>query len=258
MSLWGPRSHTIAPCAPATTSTATTWRSSRPCAGTPAISNKRLAETVGLAPSTCLERVRRLVELGVLRGFHADLDLAPLDMGMQAMIAVRMREHSRELVDSFRAYALTLPQVLGVFHVSGADDFLVHVGVRDAQQLRDLALDAFTTRPEVDRIETRLIFEHMSSWTPAGPPPAPGVRVSRRPPAIRARFRARGACPERAALQRCESKGPRSRPPASPSARGFRTPSASRPRGSPRGCGTGWGRPPRPSGARRAFRRGTR
>jgi DNA-binding Lrp family transcriptional regulator len=138
------------------------------------ISNKRLAETVGLAPSTCLERVRRLVELGVLRGFHADLDLAPLDMGMQAMIAVRMREHSRELVDSFRAYALSLPQVLGVFHVSGADDFLVHVAVRDAHHLRDLALDAFTTRPEVDRIETRLIFEHMSSWTLPGPLPPRG------------------------------------------------------------------------------------
>ena len=138
------------------------------------ISNKRLAEAVGLAPSTCLERVRRLVELGVLRGFHADVDLGPLDMGMQAMIAVRMREHSRELVDSFRAYALTLPQVLGVFHVSGADDFLVHVAVRDAHELRDLALDSFTTRPEVDRIETRLIFEHMSSWTLPGPHPTRG------------------------------------------------------------------------------------
>jgi DNA-binding Lrp family transcriptional regulator len=138
------------------------------------ISNKRLAEMVGLAPSTCLERVRRLVELGVLRGFHADVNLAPLDMGMQALIAVRMREHSRDLVDSFRAYALTLPQVLGVFHVSGADDFLVHVAVRDAHELRDLALDAFTTRPEVDRIETRLIFEHMASWTLPGPHPTRG------------------------------------------------------------------------------------
>jgi hypothetical protein len=48
--------------------------------------------------------------------------------------------------------------------VAGADDFLVHVAVRDAQHLRDLALDAFTTRPEVDRIETRLIFDHMATW----------------------------------------------------------------------------------------------
>jgi DNA-binding Lrp family transcriptional regulator len=128
------------------------------------ISNKRLADTVGLAPSTCLERVRRLVELDVLEGFHADVDMSALGMGMQAMIAVRMSEHSRELVDSFRSYVLTLPEVLRLYHVAGADDFLVHVAVRDAQHLRDLALDAFTTRREVDRIETRLIFDHMATW----------------------------------------------------------------------------------------------
>jgi DNA-binding Lrp family transcriptional regulator len=128
------------------------------------ISNKRLAETIGLAPSTCLERVRRLLSLGVLTGFHAELDLSSLGMRMQAMIAVRMSEHSRELVESLRSYVLTLPEVLAVYHVAGTDDFLVHVAVRDAHHLRDLALDAFTTRPEVDRIETRLIFEHLARW----------------------------------------------------------------------------------------------
>jgi DNA-binding Lrp family transcriptional regulator len=128
------------------------------------ISNKNLADTVGLAPSTCLERVRRLVDLGVIRGFHADVDLSFVGIGLQAMIAVRMSEHSRELVDSFRIYVLTLPEVLRVYHVAGADDFLVHVAVRDAHHLRDLALDAFTTRPEVDRIETRLIFEQVPRW----------------------------------------------------------------------------------------------
>jgi len=128
------------------------------------ISNKSLAEKVGLAPSTCLERVRRLVDLGVIRGFHADVDLSSVGIGLQAMIAVRMSEHSRELVDSFRSYVLTLPEALSVYHVAGADDFLVHVAVRDAHHLRDFALDAFTTRPEVDRIETRLIFEHVPRW----------------------------------------------------------------------------------------------
>jgi DNA-binding Lrp family transcriptional regulator len=125
------------------------------------ISNKDLAETVGLAPSTCLERVRRLRELGVINGFHADVDLGSLGLGLQALIAVRLRRHSRELVDSFREYVLGLVEVLGVYHVAGADDFLVHVAVRDAEALRDLAMDAFTTRDEVSHIETRLIFQHV-------------------------------------------------------------------------------------------------
>ncbi len=125
------------------------------------ISNKDLAEHVGLAPSTCLERVRRLVEAGAIRDFHADIDLAMLGFGLQAMIAVRLQRHSRKVVTSFREYVLGLTEVRTVYHVAGADDFLVHVAVRDADHLRDLAMDAFTTRSEVAHIETRLIFEHV-------------------------------------------------------------------------------------------------
>lgn len=125
------------------------------------ISNKDLAAAVGLAPSTCLERVRRLREIGAIHGWHADIDLPMLGLGLQAMIAVRLQRHSREVVTSFREYVLGLTQVLAVYHVAGADDFLVHVAVRDADHLRDLAMDSFTTRPEVAHIETRLIFEHV-------------------------------------------------------------------------------------------------
>ena len=125
------------------------------------ISNKDLAEHVGLAPSTCLERVRRLVEAGAIHGFHADINLAKLGFGLQAMIAVRLQRHSREIVASFREYVLGLTEVRAVYHVAGADDFLVHVAVRDADHLRDLAMDSFTTRNEVAHIETRLIFEHV-------------------------------------------------------------------------------------------------
>jgi len=125
--------------------------------------NKRLAEKVGIAPSTCLERVRRLVAGGVILGFHAEVDPEALGIGLQAMIAVRLRQHSRDLVESFREYALSLPEILAVFHVAGANDFLVHVSARDANHLRDLALDAFTTRPEVVHLETYLIFDFSTS-----------------------------------------------------------------------------------------------
>jgi DNA-binding Lrp family transcriptional regulator len=128
------------------------------------VANNRLAETVGVAPSTCLERVRRLARLGVLRGYHADIDPAALGVGLEAMIAVRLRQHSRDLVDSFRTYVVELPEVRSVFHVTGGDDFLVHVAARDSDHLRDLALDSFTNRPEVDHIQTQLIFKYTPTW----------------------------------------------------------------------------------------------
>lgn len=129
------------------------------------ISNKELAAKVGLAPSSCFERVKRLGESGILRGFHADVDLRALGMGLQAMIAVRLTQHSREIVESFRAHVLALPETVALYHLAGADDFLVHVAVRDADHLRDLALDAFTRRSEVARLETSLVFEHARPGT---------------------------------------------------------------------------------------------
>jgi DNA-binding Lrp family transcriptional regulator len=122
------------------------------------ISNKDLADEVGLAPSTCLERVRRLRERGVLQGFHAAVDPALLGRPTQAIIAIRLRVHDREQIDSFYEHVLALPESLAVFHVSGGDDYLVHVAVQDTERLRELVLNGLTARPEVQHVETRLIF----------------------------------------------------------------------------------------------------
>jgi DNA-binding Lrp family transcriptional regulator len=124
------------------------------------LSNKELAAAVGVAPSTCLERVRRLAADGVLRGYHADVDPHAVGVGLQALVAIRLGQHSRPVVETFQAHALGLDEVVQVYHVTGANDFLIHVAVRDAEHLRDLALTAFTERPEVVHIETALLFAH--------------------------------------------------------------------------------------------------
>ncbi len=122
------------------------------------ISNKALAEQVGLAPSSCLERVRSLRARGVVRGFHAEVDPAALGRSAQALFAVRIRPHSRQIVDAFWRYVLELPETIAIFHLSGADDFLIHVAVADTGALRDFVLDRLTSRPEVAHVETHLIF----------------------------------------------------------------------------------------------------
>ena len=126
-------------------------------------SNKDLAARTGLAPSTVSERMRKLEEGGVFRGFHADIDPHALGVELQALIAIRMSRHDRQQVSRFREYASHLPEVIGFYHVTGPNDFLVHVAVRDAEHLQELALEAFTTQPEVAHIETSLIFEYSAN-----------------------------------------------------------------------------------------------
>ncbi|MCC6595095.1 MAG: Lrp/AsnC family transcriptional regulator [Rhodanobacteraceae bacterium] len=121
--------------------------------------NKDLAEKVGIAPSTALERIRRMRESRVLLGYHAEIAPQALGVALQAMVSVRLARHSRALVDGFHQHLLSLPEVLACYHVAGADDFLVHVGVRDSEHLRSFTLAAFTEREDVAHIETRLIFE---------------------------------------------------------------------------------------------------
>lgn len=136
------------------------------------LSNKELAAAVGVAPSTCLERVRRLTAEGVLRGSHVELDPAAVGVGLQALVAIRLGQHSRPVVEAFQAHALGLPEVVHLYHTTGANDFLIHVAVRDAEHLRDLAMTAFTERPEVVHIETALLFAHHR---------APGLPIYERP-----------------------------------------------------------------------------
>jgi DNA-binding Lrp family transcriptional regulator len=124
------------------------------------LSNKELAARVGLAPSSCLERVRRLVRGGQLRGFHAEVPPDVLGVGLQAMIAVRLQIHARAAFESFREHLFALPEVVAVYQLAGKDDFLVHVAVRDTEHLRELAMGGFTARPEVGHMETALIFDH--------------------------------------------------------------------------------------------------
>jgi DNA-binding Lrp family transcriptional regulator len=124
------------------------------------ISNRELAERVGLAPSSCLARVRSLRERGVVQGFHAEVDLAALGRPLQAMVAIRLAAHARTQIDEFTGYVRALPGVLSVFHMTGVTDYLVWIAAADMQDLRRFVVDHLATHAAVAHAETSLIYEH--------------------------------------------------------------------------------------------------
>ncbi|MET7771772.1 Lrp/AsnC family transcriptional regulator [Nocardia sp. NPDC005366] len=128
------------------------------------MTNNALAAAAGIAPSTCLGRVRALVERGVIRGVHADIDPAALGRDLQAMIAVRLHGNSRDRLAEFGRELAALPEVLNVYLIAGADDYLIHVATSNTDELRAFVLTDLNERPAVSSTETILIFEHL----PAG------------------------------------------------------------------------------------------
>jgi DNA-binding Lrp family transcriptional regulator len=129
------------------------------------ITNRELAELVGLSPSACLARVRALRERGIITGFAAELDLAQLGRPLQALVAIRLHTHARAVIEEFVRDLVALEETLSVFHLTGEADYLLHVAVADPQHLRDVVLDALTVRPEVAQVTTSIMFEHHRSRT---------------------------------------------------------------------------------------------
>jgi DNA-binding Lrp family transcriptional regulator len=132
--------------------------------------NRDLAAALGIAPSTCLERVRALRRRGVITGFHAAVDPAALGRGLRALIAVQARPLSRDVIDSFKRHVSALPEVVEIFVLTGTDDFLVHVAVRDIDQLHAFLMDRFTRRKEIVSFRTSVVYQHLR--TPVMEPPA--------------------------------------------------------------------------------------
>ncbi|MFC9660015.1 Lrp/AsnC family transcriptional regulator [Nocardia sp. NPDC127606] len=130
------------------------------------MTNNSLATAAGIAPSTCLGRVRALMERGVIRGFHADIDMAALGRSLQAMIAVRLHAGARHQLAEFGTEMSALETVLNVYFIAGAQDYLIHVATANSDELRIFVLNHLSAHSAVASTETILIFEHLRAKTP--------------------------------------------------------------------------------------------
>jgi DNA-binding Lrp family transcriptional regulator len=128
--------------------------------------NSALADAVGIAPSTCHGRVRRLHELGVIRGFYADIDPAAIGLSLQAMISVSLQANARAKIRNFIQQIRRKPQVMDVYFLAGADDFLLHVAARDTEDLRAFVVENLNADADVAGTQTSLIFEHLRGASP--------------------------------------------------------------------------------------------
>lgn len=123
------------------------------------IPNNALAERVGIAPSTCMSRVRSLVQHGVIRGFYADIDPEAVGYSIQAIIAIRLQVNARNVIHSFAERLAAMTEVRNVFFIAGGQDFLVHVVAKDTAELRQFVLVNLGGNPQVASTETNVIFE---------------------------------------------------------------------------------------------------
>lgn len=123
--------------------------------------NNVLAQRVGLAPSTCLGRVRALRRAGVIRGYHADIDLRALGLHVFALISINVHAQARSRMLDLAGRLRALPQVLEVYVLGGDRDLMIHVACPTAEALRDFVSAHLGSHEAFVNTQTTLIFDHL-------------------------------------------------------------------------------------------------
>lgn len=120
-------------------------------------SNAEIARQVGLAPSAVFERIRKLEERGVIRGYRADIDPKALELGQLAFIFIRSSDRPGGM-DTAEKLA-GIPEILEVHHVAGEDCFLAKVRARDAEALGRLLRERLGRITTIASTRTTIVLE---------------------------------------------------------------------------------------------------
>jgi Lrp/AsnC family leucine-responsive transcriptional regulator len=129
------------------------------------VKNADLARQLGVAPSTMLERVRRLEERGYFNGFKAIVDPEKLGLGVQALISVSLGQHSTKTIRPFEQAVKSIPNIMVCYHVTGRFDYMLHIVAKNLNELGILVKEKIASLPGVGKTETFLIFSEIKNNT---------------------------------------------------------------------------------------------
>ena len=118
------------------------------------LSNQALAERAHVSPATCLRRVRRLVETGVIEKQVAILSPEKLGAGLSALVEITLDRQGAEHLDAFEAIAVAAPEVQQCWRVAPGPDFVLVLQVPDMPAYHALVQRLFTQQANVRNVKT--------------------------------------------------------------------------------------------------------
>ena len=125
----------------------------------------RLAEAVGLSAPPVHERLRRLEEAGVIKGYTVVIDAAQVGYPFTVMVSVTLALHREGAMTKFRNAVFAVPEILDCYHTTGAADFLLRVVCRDTAHYEDLVLHTLTRLPGVERLNSSVVLSSFKAST---------------------------------------------------------------------------------------------
>lgn len=130
------------------------------------LTNVELAERIGLSPSPCLRRVKRLEREGYIDTYRAVLDRSRVGLGFTVFVGVRLEAHANDRAGSFEEAVLEMPEIIACHMVSGTVDYLLEVVVPDLAHYQKFLVDKLLALSIVREVQSSIAISTLKAGAP--------------------------------------------------------------------------------------------
>ena len=127
------------------------------------LTNQELADQVGLSPSPCLRRVRRLERDGFIRTYRAVLDRESVGLGLTVFVDIKVEKHSRDNAKALQEALAAMPEVVACHMVSSTADFIVEIVLPNLKAYERLLTEKLLTLPMIGDIRSNFALARAKS-----------------------------------------------------------------------------------------------
>lgn len=125
------------------------------------LTNVELAERVGLSPSPCLRRLRRLERDGIIHGYMTFVDQTKVGLPVSVFVSVALKEQSEQALDEFEASVSALPEVMECYLMTGTSDYLLRVVTQDLAGYDRFLKQHLTRVPAIASIQSSFALKQV-------------------------------------------------------------------------------------------------
>ena len=130
------------------------------------LSNVELADKVGLSPSPCLRRVKRLEQGGYIQGYRAALQRDRVGLGFSVFIGVKLNGHANDYALAFEQAVVEMPEVVACHLVSGEADYFLEVVVPDLAGYQRFLVGKLLNLPIVREVRSNIAIQTLKAGAP--------------------------------------------------------------------------------------------
>lgn len=133
------------------------------------ISNKEMAQRLGMSPTPIHERIKKMEKEGIIKGYKAIIDAHKLGKSLTVFCEITLKEHAADYLKQFENDVMELKEVQECFCVSGNSDFLLKIVVSDMDDYRDFILHKLASIKNIGNAQSHFVMneienQNFSSW----------------------------------------------------------------------------------------------